>query len=238
MYAIFGQYMRISVKTFHACVHDNAHMDRFAVGTGLKFLQHVFYSFLLCISVVARFAGALTQAAFRWPFRTTSPPFWGHWMIWTYLGYTCFQTARCLDIDWTVCISIPSHHAKEKKTDGSSEAMASKKGSTAQFFEYCSILYWFLFVDSFYSLLLLLFLFLYVLIIAVAHGGGGGVFLLALSLVVLAIVVAVLFFLLLLPDVCAIAIDLADYLSSLQHIQYCLDIHGIQLLDFIRRRSV
>ena len=96
-----------------------------------------------------------------------------------------------------------------------------------------------MFVDSFYSLLLLLFLFLYVLvIIAVAHGGGGGVFLLALSLVVLAIVVVVLFFLLLLPDVCAIAIDLADYLSSLQCIQYCLDIHGIQLLDFIRRRSV
>lgn len=40
----------------------------------------------------------------------------------------------------------------------------------------------------------------------------------ALSLVVLAIVVVVLFFLLLLPDGCAIAIDLADYLSSLQHI--------------------
>lgn len=140
----FGQCMRISVKTFHACVHDNAQMDRFAVGTGWKFLY----------SVVARF-GALTQAAFRWPFRTTSPPFWGHWMIWTYLGYTCFQTARCLDVDWTVCISIHSHHAKEKKTDGSSEAMASKKGSTAQFFAYCSILYWFLFVDSFHSLLFL-----------------------------------------------------------------------------------
>lgn len=224
----FGQCMRISVKTFHACVHDNAQMDTFAVGTGWKFI----------FSVVARFAGALTQAAFRLPFRTTSPPFWGHWMIWTYLGYTCFQTVRGLDIDWTVCISIPSHHAKEKKADGSSEAMASKKGSTAQFLNtvYCidSCFY-----DSFYSLLLLLFLFLYVLvIIAVAHGGGGGVFLLALSLVVLAIVVVVLFFLLLLPDVCAIAVDLADYLSSLQHIQYCLDIHGIQLLDFIRRRSV